>query len=375
MSVDRGVRPDQAIESMLEAGEILREGGPDPARIQPCSLDLTLSAEAYRMPGSALPLQTESVRTLIETFRRRRLDLSEPEVLDRGKVYLVRLAESLKLPADVAAYTNNKSSVGRVDVQTRTLCDRNPRFDKIPSGYSGELFLEITPRSFDIELQAGVSLNQAIFYDQRRLLGTEELRGLMSETPLVTDRDGVPVPTEDILVEDGVLMTIDLTQDIVGWVARHTTEELSLVPGRLHDAELFFEPIPRPPGGRLLLRRGHFYILATSERLRVPANYAVEMLPYETSAGEFRAHYAGFFDPGFGWSPRGETMGTPAVLEVRPYDDDLILRHGQPICKLAYEHLTVRPRVAYGEQGLGSHYAAQRGPRLSRFFRDRPTKP
>jgi dCTP deaminase len=321
------------------------------------------------MPASVLPI-TERVGALVEKLSRRRLDLSRPEILDQGQITVVRLNERFQLPPDVGAYCNTRSSVGRVDVQTRVLTDATPRYDKISRGYAGEVFLEVISKSFDVELAAGISLTQAIFYADRRILDARELRMLAERERLLLDREGAAVPVGDRFVDDGgMILTVDLDQDPVGWVARRTSQVLRLAGGAANEAEEFFEPIRRPRDGRLWLRRDHFYILSTREFLRVPADFAVEMLPYDTSAGEFRAHYAGFFDPGFGWSPGGAGRGTPAVLEVRPHDDDLILRHGQPICKMAFESLAGRPRRPYGDGKSGSHYQDQRGPRLSRFVR------
>lgn len=364
-----GALASARIRTLIEEGFIRSSapGGLAPGQVQPASLDLTLSAEAWRMPGSVLPLRTEPVRDLIRRFARRRIDLASPEILDRDKVVLVRLNERLHLPAAVGAYTNSKSSTGRIDLQTRTITDRNPRYEKIRRGYDGELFLEIIPKSFDVELREGDSLNQIILYGRRRLLLSAELAALMETDPLLFDAEGVPVAAADCVVEDGLLMSVDLSREIVGWVARKTPEPVRIASGSgSHDAREFFDPIPRPRDGRLVLCRGSFYILSTAEHLRVPADFAVEMLPYESTAGEFRAHYAGFFDPGFGAGPG--LRGTPAVLEVRAHDDDLILRHGQPICKMVFEHLSERPAVLYGEGGT-NHYQHQRGPRLSRLFR------
>lgn len=362
-----GVLPDHEIAALVRSGAVTQPAGAPAIRVQPCSLDLTLSREAWRLPASVLPIG-ESVRSLVERLGRRRVDLGVGEVLDREKVYVVRLEEGLKLPRDVAAYCNTKSSIGRLDLQTRVLTDGNPRYDRIPRGYSGDVWLEVISKSFDIALRAGASLNQAIFFRERKILLGGALAALEAREPLLFSRDGSPLRADpDRLDEGGLLLTVDLDQDPVGWVARKTPQEIDLSGARRNDAAEYFEPVPRPRDGALWLRRGHFYILSTREFLRVPPDFAVEMLPFENSAGEFRAHYAGFFDPGFGWSPGGATRGTPAVLEVRPYDDDLILRHGQPICKVAFEALSSRPQRAYGE-GSGNHYQDQRGPKLSRHL-------
>ncbi len=340
-----------------------------PQQFQPASLDLTLSAEAYKLPGSILPLRGETVRQALSSFHARSLDLSKPTFLDRGQVYLIRLNETLNLPDSVGAYTNNKSSTGRIDLQTRTISDGNPRYEKHARGYCGDLWVEVITKSFDVCVTAGISLNQAIFYGERALLSDAELKALMADVPLMYTKEGLPWNIDEVVLDHGLMMSVDLDQDVVGFVAKKSPEPLFLDRPGTHDPREFFDPIRRPKNARLLLMKGHFYILSTLEYLRVPTNLAVEMLPYETTAGEFRAHYAGFFDPGFGYGVCGEVLGTPAVLEVRPYDDDLILRHGQPICKMAYERLCGTTEQIYGVGG-SNHYAHQRGPRLSKYFAD-----
>ncbi|MEE9394295.1 MAG: 2'-deoxycytidine 5'-triphosphate deaminase [Planctomycetota bacterium] len=363
----RGALSAAFIETLIEKGCVPCDQAIQPSQIQPASLDLTLSAEAYKIPGSILPLRGERVRDLLDRFYARPVDLSEPQFLDRGQVYLIRLNEGLNLPPSIGAYTNNKSSTGRIDLQTRTISDGNPRYEKHRRGYKGPLWLEVISKSFDIRVRAGVSLNQAIFYGEREILGDAAMRELIAESPLLYDKASVPLSMSGHEIDQGILMSIDLDQDVVGYVARRAPEPLILDEPHRHDPSDFFEPILRPRSERLMLLKGQFYILSTLEYLRVPMSYAVEMLPYETTAGEFRAHYAGFFDPGFGFGTSGEEKGTPAVLEVRPYDDDLILRHGQPICKMVYERLCSPARTAYGSGGA-NHYAQQRGPRLSKYF-------
>jgi dCTP deaminase len=313
------------------------------------------------MPGSLMPLKGERVTDLIEKYSRYPIDLKEPGVLVRDNVYLILLAERFALPDGIAAYANNKSSTGRIDLQTRVLCDGTPRYDKIPEGYSGELWLEVIPKSFDVKVRAGDSLNQTIFYGDRKLLSETELGSL----EVLFDPEGNPAHH---IIGDGLLMTLDLAQPIAGYKARKSIRPIDFASIGTHDPKEFFEAIERPATGTLFLSQGDFYIFSTYEFVSVPPDYAVEMLPYDTSAGEFRAHYAGFFDPGFGYGKAGEVKGTPAVLEVRPYEDDLIVRHRQPVCKMAYERLSQRPDKLYGV-GVTSNYAAQRGPRLSKFFK------
>ncbi len=371
----RGTFPCQSIEALIASGAVRSvhgtqgdaraPGTPDADRIQPASLDLTLSAEAWQVPGSILPLRSERVRDLIAQVGRRQLDLSEPTLLDRDKVYLIRLREQLALPEGVGAYTNSKSSVGRIDLATRTLSDHNPRYDKVPSGYHGELWLEVIPRSFDVIVQAGVALNQAIFFAGRELCNERDLAPF---APLLYERTGGPLVKDPRWQEDGVFLSLDLDQPCVGWVAKKTYEPVDLTTVGSLDPADFFTPIERPKQPMLWLERGRFYIFSTWEFIRVPPWFAVEMLPYDTSAGEFRAHYAGFFDPGFGHGADGDEQGTPAVLEVRGFEDDLIIRHRQPICRMVYERLAALPERLY-HGGIGSHYARQRGPALSKYFR------
>lgn len=359
-----GTYPSQRLRGLIEARAIESEEEIGPDQIQPASLDLTVSAEGYSVPGSMLPLEGERVRDLVKRFRRRQLELSRPEILERGQVYLVRLRERTALPQEVAGYANNKSSTGRIDLQTRLLCDGNPRYDKVPPGYRGELWLEIIPKSFDVVLREGDSLDQIIFYEQRELVSGRALGALAENTTLLFTPEGRPLPVEP---RDALLMTLDLDQDVVGFRAKKSYHPIDLARIGEHDPEEFFEPLVRPKDRTLFLSREAFYIFSTYEYVAVPPAFAVEMIPYDTSAGEFRAHYAGFFDPGFGYGQGGEVHGTPAVLEVRPYEDDLIVRHRQPVCKMAYERLTETPDILYGVGGA-SHYAEQRGPRLSKFF-------
>jgi dCTP deaminase len=247
------------------------------------------------------------------------------------------------------------------------LADGSPRYDRIPAGYDGELWLELIPRSFNVVAQAGVSLNQAIFFSGRHVLDQAELAERHRRQPLLREPDepdGRPSPLT-ALFDGRLVMTADLDRPVVGFVAKRTHHPLVLSRIAGHDPRHFFAPLQQPDSGFLCLEQDHFYILATRERVVVPGDLACEMVPFDPTAGEFRAHYAGFFDPG--WGVFGDDLrGAPAVLEVRPHQDDLILRHGQPICAMAYETLQRPCGQLYG--ACGNNYATQEGPRLSKHF-------
>ncbi len=364
-ATETGTFEMDGLTRLVNDGHITAAGGIRPEQIQPASLDLTLDTEAYRMPGSILPMPGESVRELIRNIALERLDLSTATCLGRDQVYLVLIRERLKLPPGVEAYANGKSSTGRVDLATRVLADGSPRYDRVPCGYTGEMWLELIPRSFNIVAQSGVSLNQAIFFSNRHVLSQAELQKRHHEQPLLREPDGRPSPLS-ALFDGRIVMTADLDRPVVGYVAKRTHHPLVLNKIAGHDPNHFFAPLQQPDSGFLCLEQDHFYILATRERVSVPNDLACEMVPFDPTAGEFRAHYAGFFDPG--WGIFGdENRGARAVLEVRPHQDDLILRHGQPICAMAYETLAKPCEKLYGI--CGNNYANQDGPRLSKHFK------
>lgn len=358
-----GTAEFEDLKRLVEQGAIRSAAGIAPSQIQPSSLDLTLAEEAYRLPGSILPLAGERVADLARELALERLDLSKPTCLARNQVYLVRVREELALPAGVEAYCNGKSSTGRVDLATRVLTDGTPRYDRVPPGYHGQLWIELIPRSFHIIVTAGVSLNQAIVFAGRHLLDQAAMLERQARSPLLLV--GAQACGPEAIFDGRLTMTADLDRDVVGFVAKpsHLPLDLSRIGG--HRGEDFFEPVRRPTSGYLFLEQDRFYILATRERIVVPADLACEMVPFEATAGEFRAHYAGFFDPGWGIRD-GAAVGAPAVLEVRPHQDGLILRHGQPICAMAYETLSRPCTRLYGV--CGNTYADQAGPRLSKHF-------
>ncbi|MCA9795871.1 MAG: 2'-deoxycytidine 5'-triphosphate deaminase, partial [Candidatus Eremiobacteraeota bacterium] len=282
----------------------------------------------------------------------------------RHHTYVLELMEELDLPQRVHAYANNKSSTGRMNVWVRTLVDRLSRFDKIPLGYRGKVYVMVTPRSWPVRVARGSTLNQARFLVGDNRLNDLELEMAQEKIGLLYDEQGRKLDIRPHL-DKGILLTADLQQPTVGYRAIESDEVVDLTSREAHPAERFWEPITAS-GDEVLLEKGSFYILSTLEFLRVPPLHAVEMVAYDIHSGEYRSHYAGFFDPGFGHGREGEILGTPAVLEVDPHED-VVFRHGQPICKMVYEHLLKEPDRVYGDE-LTSHYQHQRGPQLGRHF-------
>lgn len=357
-----GAIPSQIIQQFIDCHKI-QSVLPVPAgNLQPSSLDLRLGTTAYRVRATFLPRQNESIEDALRLYRVGKLDLSNGAVLERDQTYVVEVMESFQLPPEVHAYTNNKSTSGRTNIWVRALVDGLPRFDRIPEGYRGKVYVMITPRSWSVRVQAGTTLNQARFLIGDNRLNDLELSMAHQRVGLVFDSEGRPGTPQ---FDRGILLTADLSQDVVGYKARLTDKVVDLTSSTPHEAHEFFEPVAAERG-ELMLQRNEFYIMSTCEFLRVPPQYAVEMVAYDIHSGEFRSHYAGFFDPGFGYGSEGEVKGTPAVLEVAPHED-VIIRHGQPICKMVYEYLTKDPERIYGV-GMGSHYMHQRGPQLGRLF-------
>ena len=351
-----GILPDHLLAAAFERGWI---DGPEPAdgQIQPASLDLRLGRFAYRLPFSFLPGRERTVADALQAHAMHRLDLDQPAVLERGCVYLVELEEALALPHHVAASANPKSSTGRLDVFARVIADRAHEFDRIPAGYRGRLWAEVAPRTFSVLVRRGSRLVQLRLRAGAAGFTAGELDVVHAETPLVHP----PAP----LSEGAVALHVDTLAPEGGTIAYRARKHAGLIDvdrPRALDPRAFWEEIgPRPDGG-LVLDPDDFYILASKERVVVPAGCAAEMVAYDTLVGEFRVHYAGFFDPGFGWRE-----GTRAVLEVRSHEVPFLLDDFQLVGHLRYERMADRPARLYGGE-LGSHYARQ-GLTLSKHFR------
>ncbi|UGX85197.1 2'-deoxycytidine 5'-triphosphate deaminase [Phyllobacterium meliloti] len=359
---EAGILADSGIRALYQAGALKTERDFDADQIQPASLDLRLGTKAYRVRASFMPGPGTPVINKLEKLKLHEIDLSQGAVLETGCVYIVPLLESLALPAGVSASANPKSSTGRLDIFTRVIVDGAQEFDKVPAGYHGPIYLEVSPRTFPIVARVGSRLSQIRFRTGRAQLDETELTALhKNETLVASDTPNIS--------GGGIALSIDLTGDkngLVGYRGKHHTGVVDVDKRGAHDLFDFWEPIHDRGARELVLDPDEFYILVSREAVHVPPLYAAEMTPFDPLVGEFRVHYAGFFDPGFGHTAAGGT-GSRAVLEVRSHEVPFILEHGQIVGRLIYEHMLERPKALYGTD-LGSNYQAQ-GLKLSKHFR------
>ena len=356
-----GILPSHGIQALIREKEIWAGVEIEPGQIQPASLDLRLGTTAYRLRASFLPGPGRGVMERVEELMLHKIDLSDGAVLETGCVYLVPLVEALALPERTSASANPKSSTGRLDVFTRLITDFATEFDQVAAGYKGHLYLEISPRTFPILVRPGSRLAQIRFRRGTHMSTDAEMKRLHDELQLV---DG------EADIDGGIALTVNLAttseDEVVGYRAKRHSGVIDVDRTNAYDIRDFWDRVHVRPGKGLILDPDEFYILASREALHIPATHAAEMVPYNPLVGEFRVHYAGFFDPGFGAREAGGT-GSRIVLEVRSHEVPFILEHGQIIGRFVLERLTDRPTVLYGE-GLGSNYQRQ-GLKLSKHFR------
>ncbi len=358
---EQGIFAAHQIAALAKDGAILPTAPFAANQIQPASLDLRLGRRAWRMRASFLP-GARSVAEAVAMHALHEIDLGPGAVLETGCVYVAELAESVALPADVAAAANPKSSTGRIDVFTRVIADRARAFDTVEAGYHGPLFAEISPRTFPILARSGSRLSQIRFRRGAARLDDAAHAALHGRQNLVS--------TANPCFAGGVSISIDLSgfggEGLIGYRAKRHTGLIDVDEFNACEVADFWEPVFSGGRGELVLDPGEFYILASKEEVLVPPDHAAEMTPFDALVGEFRVHYAGFFDPGFGASEAGGA-GARAVLEVRSHDVPFILEDGQAVGRLVYERMAQVPRDLYGS-GLGSNYQAQ-GLKLSKHFR------
>jgi dCTP deaminase len=366
-----GILPSQALRALIASGEI--KGAPEiePDQVQPASLDLRLGKVAYRIRASFLPGPNATVRDKLGELKFHEIDLTKGAVLEAGCVYLVPLIEQLDLRATIAAFANPKSSIGRIDVFTRLIADRQDSFDAVEEGYSGPLFAEVCPRTFSIKVRYGSRLNQIRFL--RRVgqqLDADERPGRVRDRHLREIHSDVGLVEGDAAIREGLNLSISLQpvppKAIVGYRARRYAGVVDVDEVGAYEVGQFWEEVRLGADKRLVLDPHEFYILASKESVSVPPAYVAEMAPFDPLIGEYRVHYAGFFDPGFGYA-EGRAPGAKAVLEVRSLDIPFILKDGQIVGRLVYDRLTEIPDQLYGER-IGSHYQAQ-GLKLSKHFK------
>jgi dCTP deaminase len=366
-----GLLGREKIDIMLRREMIKARDAIEPAQKQPASLDLRLGPKAYRVRASFLPGKSRTVSAQLQNLKFDEISLTGPgAVLERGCVYVIPLLESLVLPNSISAVANPKSSTGRLDIFTRLITDESEVFDVVARGYKGQLYAEVSPRSFSVRVHEGSKLNQIRF----RRLNSSQLSHtdftLSDKDLALRHREQKLVDGETLNLRDGLVVSVALSTEtigeIVGYRAQKHTDIIDVERVGAYDIADFWEPIRARPDKRLILDPDEFYILASQEKLHIPRDLAAEMVPIDPAMGEFRVHYAGFFDPGFGYTESGHP-GSRAVLEVRSHEVPFILEDGQVIGRLVYENMAEAPQALYGQVG-GSNYQGQ-GLKLSKHFR------
>ncbi len=354
-----GVLSDSGIRALIANGHLTATPAVEPSQIQPASLDLRLGDTAIRVRASFLAGKGRTVADRLGDFRMHEIDLTSGAVLEKGCVYVVPLLERLDLPAGLSGAASAKSSIGRLDLLTRIITDHGTEFDRVPEGYSGPLYVEICPQSFSVIAKTGQLLNQIIFRRGQTVISDDDLRALHARTPIVS---GEPV------ISGGLGFSVDLkpaSDTLVGYRAKPHTGVIDLGKLGYYDPADYWEEV-RTDRGWIILDPGAFYILVSREAIIIPPDHAAEMAPYIAMVGEFRVHYAGFFDPGFGWAEAGGA-GSRGVLEVRCHEAPFVLEHGQVVGRLVYEKMAEVPETLYGRE-IASNYQGQ-GLKLSKHFR------
>jgi len=361
----KGALPQQTVVGMLDSNIF---GVSDVKNVKPSSLDLVISGEIYRLDGGIfLPFKGEKVSDILsKTKKDRKLFIDGKASLKKDVSYVVKLKESFDLPSSVYAYANPKSSSGRLDMHVRLLSDGITRFDTLYRGYKGDVWLLIIPKTFDCVLEEGMSLNQIRFFNGDTRLNETDLEIILEKQGLVFDKSGKKIEYSDLSITDNdgsIILTLDMSIKTFGYRAIKTDKKIDLS-RRDYDWEKFFDPL-EIENGRMTLKKGEFYILVCHERVRVPQGFACEMVPMDERTGEFRSHYAGFIDPGWGCGENDDQKGRPLVMEVRPFED-ISVRDGYPIAKIRFERLVEDTDLLYDD--ADSNYSQQSGPKLAKQF-------
>lgn len=363
----KGILPCQGIRQLIDNRSVHATPAIEEAHIQPASLDLRLGDIAHRVRASFLPGPNSTVEAKIKELRMTRVDLTSAAVFEKDCVYIVPLLEEVNLPADVYGKANPKSTTGRLDIFTRLITDYGVEFDRVPAGYKGKLYAEVVSRTFTVAIRAGMRLSQLRFVQGAADSQDKEIKKLdRLENLVYLDED---TPTRAV-TDRGLRITLNLEgaepDEVIAYQARRNAPVIELDKINHYSPVEFWESHPQSASKGLILHPGDFYILASRERVRVPPDYAAEMVPFDASDGEFRIHYAGFFDPGFGYGS-SDIKGTRAVLEIRAHEVPFLMEHGQLVGRLNYMPLLSRPDKIYGTD-IGSSYQ-QQSLTLSKQFR------
>lgn len=359
-----GILPSQKLRELMGAGYIAAAKPILPEQIQPSSIDLRLGPAAFRIRASFLPGENSTVARKLAEHKLHEIDLTRPAVLEKGCVYVVPLLEELNLPAQISGKVNPKSSTGRLDIFTRLITDYGRQFEFVPAGYKGKLYAEIVPRTFSVLVREGARLSQLRLTRGSPRNSDTELERLDRREMLVYHENERPA---EALIASGLRLSVDLAgSEIIGYRAKKHASLIDLDRIDYYEPSEYWDVIYRTKNRDLVLDPEDFYILASKEKVRIPPGFAAEMVPYDPSVGEFRIHYAGFFDPGFGYGT-DDIKGTRAVLEVRSHEVPFLLEDGQEVGSLTFERLMCPPDCLYG-QGIGSSYQKQ-GLALSKHFK------
>ena len=373
-----GVLSSQEILELIHKNVITSENGIEKDLIQPASIDLRLGIKAWRVPASFLPGKGNKVSSRLKDLAMHEFSLIDGAVLECGCVYIVKLLENVSLTDNLTGIANPKSSTGRLDVFTRLIVDGAMEFEEVPAGYQGPLYAEISPRTFSVLVRTGSRLNQLRLRRGQSFTSDKEMEILQEHVGLVRNQDNINLLDK---IKNGVPLSVDLIGEngLIGYKARKHSMLIDIDKPNHYKRELFWEKITvedllyqkgsyqnKKNLGSLILSPDAFYILASKEYVSVPSKYAAEMRAYDTKVGEFRAHYAGFFDPGFGLTELGASK-TKAVLEVRSHDVPFLIEQDQTVCRLVYEPMANVPSILYGEAGSSNNYQAQ-GLKLAKHF-------
>jgi len=372
---------DVDLLQLVESGHVylLEEGKENHGKlkrlIQPASIDLPIGGTCYLMRDKVLP-HRRSIRSILNEkdcfLEKVTIEAANDSVLLlKGQTYLFPCVK-LDLGGNLRGSLSPKSSIGRVDLMVRGIFDECGLYDTVAG--KGELWLEVSPRSFNVRVHSLQTLSQLMIFttDAPSQVDSPLSINSMMEMPLCYDRYGEPIVEEAQIHRGALVLSLNLMKgktdsacdDVLGYEALPTSKVIDLNCVATHDATEFFRPIPC--NHAVTLEKDKFYILATKEKVSIPVHLSAEMVPFSQHVGELRAHYAGFFDPGFGFGENGEIKGTVGVLEVRPHET-VTVYDGQPICLMEFYRNTRIPLKEYGMKN-NNNYQQQEGPKLAKYF-------